>query len=478
MVFNSVFFIFLFLPLFLLAYFTAKKEWRNFLIVMASMVFYFWDGNRSVMVLALCIIANYIFGLSIEKYRSQKTAPGEIISRNILIAAIIFNVALLAFFKYSNFILASLSNLSFFHFGGAGHTPLGISFFIFSLISYVVDVYRRKVAAQKNVIDFSMYAALFPKLIMGPIVRYADIAGTVKDRAITCRNFARGIERFIIGLSKKVLIADNVGIIADNFFNMRPDELSFGVAWLGMICYMIQIYFDFSGYSDMAIGLGKMMGFNFLENFNYPYISRSIREFWRRWHISLSSWFRDYLYIPLGGNRKGRIRTYLNLMAVFLLCGLWHGASWLFVIWGGWHGIFLVLERSPFGKFMDRRNAAFQRFYMLVVVMIGWVFFRADSFFQALNIFKNMFGLSGLSIAITPGLMNAKGLASLLLGIIFCIPIGQVLKAAAQKVKIADRAVLGGVAQEFKMCLLLLLFVVCLIFLSGATYSPFIYFNF
>jgi alginate O-acetyltransferase complex protein AlgI len=278
---------------------------------------------------------------------------------------------------------------------GRVHLPIGISFFTFQALSYIIDLYRNETTVQRSLLNFALYKALFPQLIAGPIVRYRDVARQIERRTVSLHDFSSGVQRFIIGLGKKVLIANVMGRAADTIFATPAETLPATLAWIGAIAFMLQIYFDFSGYSDMAIGLGRMFGFHFLENFNYPYIARSIREFWRRWHISLSTWFRDYLYIPLGGNRHGAARTGANLLLVFLLCGLWHGASWTFLIWGVYHGFFLVLERVPVvGRLLDRLPAPLQHAYVLLVVLVGWVFFRADTFVHALAYLQAMVDFS------------------------------------------------------------------------------------
>jgi alginate O-acetyltransferase complex protein AlgI len=321
--------------------------------------------------------------------------------------AVAFNIGLLAFFKYANFAVHSLNTVlgyaylqpvSFPHIA----LPIGISFFTFHALSYVIDIYRRKSRAAKNPCDTALYIFLFPQLIAGPILRWSDIAPQLVQRALTREGFAEGVKRFVMGFAKKMIVANVVAAPADKIFALPANELTLPLAWFGAICYTLQIYFDFSGYSDMAIGLGKMFGFKFLENFNYPYISLSIREFWRRWHMSLSGWFRDYLYIPMGGNHVSTGRNYFNLLTVFFLCGLWHGASWTFVIWGLYHGIFLVAERTRFGKIMDSLWRPLRHGYTLLAVICGWVIFRADTFSQAADFFKFMSGLGHATRAAQP----------------------------------------------------------------------------
>ena len=395
MVFSSTIFLFFFLPLTLLAYFVVGPRGRNAILLAASLLFYAWGETVYLLVMLFSIAANYLFGLLIDQAR-QRGRRGRL----AFVFAVATNLGLLGFFKYANFFVDNLNQLLQV-LGvapvevGRVHLPIGISFFTFQALSYIIDLYRDETRVQRSLLNFALYKALFPQLIAGPIVRYRDVAREIEQRTVSLHDFAGGVQRFIIGLGKKVLIANVMGRAADTIFATPAETLPATLAWIGAIAYMLQIYFDFSGYSDMAIGLGRMFGFHFLENFNYPYIARSVREFWRRWHISLSTWFRDYLYIPLGGNRHGPVRTGANLLLVFLLCGLWHGASWTFLIWGVYHGIFLVLERVPaVRRLLDRLPAPVQHAYVLLVVLVGWVFFRADTFAHALAYLQAMVDFS------------------------------------------------------------------------------------
>jgi len=395
MVFSSTIFLFFFLPLTLLAYFVVGPRGRNAILLAASLLFYAWGETVYLLVMLFSIAANYLFGLLIDQAR-QRGRRGRL----AFVFAVATNLGLLGFFKYANFFVDNLNQLLQV-LGvapvevGRVHLPIGISFFTFQALSYIIDLYRDETRVQRSLLNFALYKALFPQLIAGPIVRYRDVARQIEQRTVSLHDFASGVQRFIIGLGKKVLIANVMGRAADTIFATPAETLPATLAWTGAIAFMLQIYFDFSGYSDMAIGLGRMFGFHFLENFNYPYIARSIREFWRRWHISLSTWFRDYLYIPLGGNRHGPVRTGANLLLVFLLCGLWHGASWTFLIWGVYHGIFLVLERVPaVRRLLDRLPAPVQHAYVLLVVLVGWVFFRADTFAHALAYLQAMVDFS------------------------------------------------------------------------------------
>ena len=392
MLFSSTLFLFLFLPLTLVAYLVVGRRLRNVLLLLASLFFYLWGENIYVLVMLSSITMNYIFGLLIDR-NIKRGDSGKL----PMVLGVVANLGLLIFFKYTNFIVDNV-NILLGTMGVAAiniepiHLPIGISFFTFQAMSYIIDVYRKDSNVQKNPINLGLYIALFPQLIAGPIVRYHDIADQINRRKTRLLDVAAGSERFIFGLGKKVLIANPLALVADQIFALPVDQLSTGAAWIGVICYTLQIYFDFSGYSDMAIGLGRMFGFRFLENFNYPYISRSIREFWRRWHISLSSWFRDYLYIPMGGNRLGEKRTRRNLLIVFLLVGLWHGASWSFIVWGLIHGLFLIFERSRPGRFIEKMPTPLQLVYTLLVVMNAWVFFRVEKLSDALDYLAVMYG--------------------------------------------------------------------------------------
>ena len=395
MVFSSTIFLFFFLPLTLLAYFVVGPRGRNAILLAASLLFYAWGETVYLLVMLFSIAANYLFGLLIDRARQRGRRGGLAFA-----CAVTTNLGLLGFFKYANFLVDNLNpvlpmlGLAPIDIGRV-HLPIGISFFTFQALSYIIDLYRNETTVQRSLLNFALYKALFPQLIAGPIVRYRDVAREIERRTVSLHDFASGVQRFIIGLGKKVLIANVMGRAADTIFATPAETLPATLAWTGAIAFMLQIYFDFSGYSDMAIGLGRMFGFHFLENFNYPYIARSVREFWRRWHISLSTWFRDYLYIPLGGNRHGPVRTGANLLLVFLLCGLWHGASWTFLIWGVYHGIFLVLERVPaVRRLLDRLPAPVQHAYVLLVVLVGWVFFRADTFAHALAYLEAMVDFS------------------------------------------------------------------------------------
>ena len=412
-----------FLPVLLGLYALAPPKCRNLVLLAASLLFYVWGEGAYVLLMIAIIAINYGLGRRVE------VLAGRYRAKIVVAVAVAVNLGLLIAFKYSNFLVDQL-NVLFGVFRGPHiklapvHLPLGISFFTFHAISYVVDIHRHKTRGGKP-FDFALYMTLFPHSIAGPIVRYGDIAGQIAHRVITTAGFAEGIRRFIIGLAKKMLVANTVAVAADAIFALPGRELNFSLAWLGVVCYTLQIYFDFSGYSDMAIGLAKLFGIDFLENFNYPYAAGSITDFWRRWHISLSSWFRDYLYIPLGGNRCGRVRNYFNLVIVFFLCGLWHGASWTFAAWGLFHGAFLVLERMKVGRVIESLWSPVKHLYTLLVVSIGWVLFRADTVAQATAFVKAMAGLgTGKGLEYHVGLyIDAQLVLALCAGAIGCWPV-------------------------------------------------------
>jgi len=484
MVFSSIFFLYLFLPLTLLLYFVAGPRFRNHILLTASLVFYAWGEMGYVLLMLFSIAANWVVGLLIDRARQRGNT-----GRPALTAGIVLNLLPLAFFKYGNFLVDNINPLlASLGLGGIQlepvHLPIGISFFTFQAISYIVDIYRDEAHVQKNPVNLALYISLFPQLIAGPIVRYYDVAKEITSRHTSAVDLRDGILRFVTGLAKKVLIANNMGAVADHIFSLPAGELPAGLAWVGLIAYTLQIYYDFSGYSDMAIGLGRMFGFHFLENFNYPYISRSIREFWRRWHISLSTWFRDYLYIPLGGNRLGTGRTYVNLLIVFFLTGLWHGASWSFVIWGLFHGFFLILERSPAGRLLDRLPSFIQHGYTLLVVMIGWVFFRATDLSHALDYLSALVNFSGEPYldAKLFAVMNNEFHLALAAGLLLAMPLVPAMRHRLEKIQ-TGLAGARAVVMQGGMTLMLLAWMVSVLVYSSAelvsgTHNPFLYFRF
>lgn len=511
MVFSSIIFIFFFLPIALGGYYLLslpallgyrQKYWRrasNLFVLLASLVFYFWGEKFLVWIVITSTLIDYICGLLISaglyRRKIQKLLINTQRSRLQkfgLILSICSNLAFLGTFKYFNFGVENYNNLvtalglSTLRWEDAIRItlPLGISFYTFQSMSYTIDVYRGRVRATRNLIDFACYVTMFPQLVAGPIVRYHDVAKQLVSRVITRELFASGVSRFILGLGKKVLVANTVAMTAEKIFALGTSELTTGVAWLGATAYTIQIYFDFSGYSDMAIGLGRMLGFNFRENFNYPYISKSVREFWQRWHISLSTWFRDYLYIPLGGSRCSTGRTYLNLLAVFFLCGLWHGASWTFVVWGFYHGLFLILERLWLGKFLSKRHAIISQTYTVLVVMCGWVLFASDTLSHATSFLAAMAGFDKASSTANniSWYLSSDVRLALIIGVIFSMPVLPTLGRwweglyASRKDKII--LALEPPRLFFYVTGLSMILLICLMLLSAGTHNPFIYFRF
>ena len=415
MVFTTSIFLFLFLPLLIAVHALVPSRARNALLLLASLIFYAWGEGAYVCVMLVSIMVNQRFGLALRK-------RGPAFDKAVLASSLVFNLGLLGVFKYAGFVSQNLRFLGVSLQAPQVHMPIGISFFTFHAISYLLDIHRGKAEAQDDSIDFALYIALFPQLVAGPIVRYHELAGQLGARRIELAGFAGGVRRFIIGFAKKMLIANTLAHAANTVFDVPFSILTTGEAWLGALAYTGQIYFDFSGYSDMAIGLAALFGFRFPENFRTPYAARSVTDFWRRWHISLSSWFRDYLYIPLGGNRKGRARELFNLVTVFFLCGLWHGASWTFVLWGLYHGAFLVLERvSPEVK-MPRVLRPLQHAWTMLVVIGGWVLFRAADLPRALGILRTMAG-SGAGSAGLPGFFEREQVIALTVAVLASGPL-------------------------------------------------------
>jgi alginate O-acetyltransferase complex protein AlgI len=479
MVFSSPVFLFVFLPIVLILYYSLGKTLRNILLLLSSLFFYAWGEGYLVLIMVFSICVNYLGGRLIQHIRLNFQ-----IRSGILFIAIGINLALLIYFKYLNFFVDNLKSIGLFRLTFFEHVslPIGISFFTFQSISYLVDVYRKQSEAQTNPLNLGLYISLFPQLIAGPIVRYHDIANQINNRRESLLLFSSGVVRFIRGLAKKMIIANPMALIADEVFLVPPNELTTLSAWLGIICYSLQIYFDFSGYSDMAIGLGRMFGFKFLENFQWPYISRSIQEFWRRWHISLSSWFRDYLYIPLGGNRKTEWRTYTNLGIVFFITGFWHGASWSFIIWGLYHGFFLMIERLGFKRLLKRIPVAINHLYVLLVVMIGWVFFRAESLELGMIYLGRMFGIGNGTNNEVLFYFNNYLIFVLILGIVLSTKIRRltaytILIFCRKKLLIKKTNLL--IANDLFMIVLnFILLIWSIVELAQNSYNPFIYFRF
>ena len=473
MLFSSPIFLFLFLPVVLFTYYIIPNKFRNVFLLFMSLVFYTWGEKELVILIVLSTVIDFSAGLIIESGRKKMG----------LNLSLLFNLGILIYFKYSGFMFTNLADLliqlnisvqNAYRFSSVV-LPLGISFYTFQTMSYTIDVYRGDVKASRNFINFATYVTLFPQLIAGPIVRYKEIETALKTRRTTKEQFSRGIERFIIGLAKKMIIANNCAFLADGVFSLSGDDLTMPLAWLGAIAYSVQIYFDFSGYSDMAIGLGLMFGFEFPENFNFPYISKSIREFWTRWHITLSQWFRDYVYISLGGNRNNN--TYRNLFIVFFLTGLWHGANWSFLVWGIYHGLFLVLERLKLNKILNNAPNFIVHIYVILVLLISWVIFRSanieDAFFYIMKMFSFDFSYNSEFITFY---LSTEVMIALTAAIIFSTPI---LSLLANKM---NRIARQNGQFQFMICIkascLLLLFAVSLMYVAVDSYNPFIYFRF
>ena len=477
MLFSSMTFVFLFLPLVITLYYTFPRPLRNYILLAASILFYAWGEPTYCYVLLLIVAANYGGALLMSRFQSCRTF--------FFVAVLLINFGVLIRFKYMDFLLenlflANLEGLNSFR----AVLPIGISFYIFQSVSYLIDVYRKEIPAQRNFFKLSLFVALFPQMIAGPILKYHDIAPQIDHREIDLELFAYGVKRFIVGLAKKMLIANLMGAMADQFFERNNGVLyPSWMFWIGAVAYMFQIFYDFSGYSDMAIGLGAIFGFRFPENFNYPYISRTITEFWRRWHISLSSWFKEYLYIPLGGNRVSKARNYFNLFIVFLATGIWHGASWNFVLWGLWHGFFIILEKATdlHKKELSRTGRFFCHLYTLFVVLFGWVLFRANNLAEACSYVKHMFGIMESEPAMLNWmtLFDNEKIAVLLLAILCSCPVFR------KMIDVPAQDAPGNSVRRPKIwktilvdCWLMVLFVLSVMKIAASTYNPFIYFRF
>lgn len=465
MVFSSTIFIFIFLPLILFLYYSLGKKIKNYILLIASLIFYAWGGIEYLKILIASIILNYSFGILVDKYSNR-----TMLKKVILTLGVILNLSILFYYKYYDFFIENANvlfgtNLSLRHIV----LPIGISFFTFQGMSYIIDIYRGDGKVNKNPFSVALYISLFPQLVAGPIIKYKTIDKEIRSRKESIEQFSYGINRFVLGLSKKVIIADILGGMADNIFSLYEKGIDTPTAWIGAICYAFQIYYDFSGYSDMAIGLGHMFGFRFMENFNYPYISKSITEFWRRWHISLSTWFREYLYIPLGGNRKGNV--YVNLFIVFLVTGIWHGASWTFILWGIWHGIFIVIERLIKNKswYINIPNII-KYLVTMFIVIIGWVLFRADSISQAFGYLEVMFGVnSNASLYEFTYFINKKLVLWIVVAALGSVPfISNKLRKYNGNKSFEIISTVG----------ISILFILSIVFIINSTYSPFIYFQF
>lgn len=468
MLFSSGVFLFLFLPLVCFLYLIVNNSLKNYVLLMSSLFFYAWGEPRHLAIMLIICVLNYFGGRIVDFIKNG------LLRKAMLFLVIALNLSVLGYFKYIDFIIVNLNSAFHWNISALGVVmPIGISFFIFQSLSYVIDVYRKEVEVQREFVKLTLYISFFPQLIAGPIVKYHDIMQYLDCREENFSNVVVGTKRFIVGLGKKVLIANTLGQVADQIFQTGSTGIDFRIAWLGAICYSLQLYYDFCGYSDMAIGLGRIFGFRFLENFNYPYISKSITEFWRRWHISLGTWFKEYLYIPLGGNRMGSMRTYINLGIVFLATGIWHGANWTFVIWGLWHGTFLIIERKLNVKQWGNQYLYLQHIYTILAFVLGWVIFRSDSIVEAISYIKVMFGLysSNTVIYTLEYYMTGKIIFILLVAIFLSTPIFNYVFYNNR----FGKNLVTNLIENIYLATILFLSVV---YIAASTYNPFIYFRF
>ena len=468
MLFSSIVFLFSFLPAVMILYYLLPVRFRNVILLLASLVFYAWGEPVYLFLMLLSILFNYFSGLDIARNLQDKRA-----AKRSLVFNLIINLAVLGFFKYEGFVLDTLNGILQVHISyHALPLPIGISFYTFQILSYIIDVYRGNVKVQTNLPNFALYVTMFPQLIAGPIVQYADVDEQLASREISRTKFGEGSMYFIRGLAKKVLLANTSGMIFTEVSGLAKDNIAVMTAWLGAFAYMFQIYFDFSGYSDMAIGLGKMFGFEFNMNFNYPYVSKSITEFWRRWHISLSSWFRDYVYIPLGGNRVSKIKHIRNLLIVWFLTGLWHGAAWNFVAWGLYYGVILIIEKYLLSPVLDRLPDVVRHIYSIVLVVIGWVLFFSSSFGQAADYIRVMFGAGAHGFADRESMYLLTSNLILWLILIFgSTPLVHFRYEHMLRSKKWNTTIINSVVYAA-------LFIVCIAYLVTETYNPFLYFRF
>lgn len=467
MLFSSMVFLWIFLPIVFCGYHLLKDQYKNIWLLVASLFFYSWGEPAYIFLMLFSIIVNYLLGIWMDRYAKKKI---------VLIVAIIFNLMILGYFKYFSSMMGALNGL-------IGKEliqvktiilPLGISFYTFQIMSYIIDLYRGEIKVQNNIFRLALYITFFPQLVAGPIVKYHDVENQIAHRECTPEKIGYGIKRFIYGLGKKVIISNSIASVVDTIFTNSVDTISTLWVWIGVFLYTLQIYYDFSGYSDMAIGLGKMFGFDFMENFNYPYISKSIQEFWRRWHISLSTWFKEYVYIPLGGNRKGKVRTYFNLWIVFALTGIWHGATLNFLIWGLWHGLFMFIERLGVKKLLDKNPLKIINYiYTMFVVIVGWAMFRCDSWKQAYDTLYAMFkGGRVTNEMLWYNIASTRSLVIIVIAIILAGPLQKIFPKLESQFKGEQNfCLLEGILQ-------FIILLIAIMFLVSGQYNPFIYFKF
>lgn len=471
MVFSSITFLFRFLPFFMICYFLAPGRMKNLVLFLGSLIFYAWGEPVYVVLMLFSTVSDYIHGRLLEGRGRTRAAKG------ILISSLTINLLLLGFFKYADFLIESFNAIAKTAIPPLGlGLPIGISFYTFQTMSYTIDVYRGEAKVQKNLLDFAVFVTMFPQLIAGPIVKYRQVEERLHDRRADIFSISCGVRRFVLGLAKKVLIANNVGLLWSAVRELDYGEISVLTAWIGILAFALQIYFDFSGYSDMAVGLGAVMGFVFPENFNYPYISRSVTEFWRRWHISLSSWFREYVYIPLGGNRKGLLRQVVNILIVWMLTGIWHGAGWNFLLWGLWFAQFLILEKLFLGKVLSKLPAFFGHVYTLAVVLVGWTVFEMESTKAIAGYLGAMFGTGGRLLWDRQALfLGQEYLVLLLIGSIAATPLVSLLVKKLAKSQAGYAVILYELGEKVVVTALLFLSIA---YVVEASYNPFLYFRF
>lgn len=470
MVFSSLVFIFVFLPITLFIYYLSPRKLKNLVLLISSLIFYAWGEPIYIFLMIFTTVFSYVSAILINKYKSKKTS-----SLAIFILSVAVNLSVLCFFKYYGFFIDNINNLFSMNIKFKKlPLPVGISFYTFQTLSYIIDVYLKKVPVQKNIISFSTYVTMFPQLVAGPIVKYGDINKQLENRKESLDKFGDGVSYFIRGLSKKVLLANNIGLLWSNVKALSPDKISVFSAWLGILAFTFQIYFDFSGYSDMAIGLGKFFGFDLMENFNYPYISKSVTEFWRRWHISLGSWFREYVYIPLGGNKKGALKQYRNLFIVWFLTGFWHGANWNFIIWGLYFGVLITLEKIFVLKWLDKLPNFISHVYALIIIIVGWAIFEFENTSVLFSFIKTMFGMGSNTFIDNQSIYYLyTNLFLFILAIIFSTPLPKKLfKKLIYNVKLKPYAKL------IVPTIYLILILLCTTYLVNETYNPFLYFKF
>ena len=468
MVFSSILFLFYYLPLVLTIYFISPKKYRNLVLFLSSLFFYSWGEPKYIWIMLFSTFVDFTCGRRVHYYKIKDQINK---AKSWLRVSIFVNLGLLGFFKYSDFLIANINNLFNTGIPLLGFAlPIGISFYTFQTMSYTIDVYRGETGVQNNIISFGSYVTLFPQLIAGPIVRYKTVAEEIDHRVETYDLFGEGVKRFILGLGKKVLLANSIGLIWENISSVDVSTIPTLTAWIGILAFAFQIYFDFSGYSDMAIGLGKMFGFNFLENFNYPYMSRSITEFWRRWHISLGTWFKEYLYIPLGGNRVSKWMNLRNILIVWMLTGIWHGASWNFALWGLYFGIILIIEKFILMKYLEKLPSFFRRVYTLSLILISWVIFAFDSFAHGWAYIKVLFTSNG------GGFLDNNSIyllyTNIILFVILIIGSTNIPKNIWEKISLKHKG------QTMENIYLLFVLILSIAYLVDQSYNPFLYFRF